>query len=184
MNFGDGLDEELDFYRDDDDVAVLFYQEDGTKIWCLGNIEEVAVARGTVDERRAIASTSATYLLGLDKEHYKPKGVFVDDPKGLFILRWYKEVDKDGKELSGFQNPKCAGYKLTSNNCGEPFRWTGNVQLISKQGVPQEAHQPNADLHPEQEGRQDGPGLCCQEASDVSLCERVRQSSDRCPTGV
>ena len=128
---GDGLDEELDFYRDDDDVAVLFYQEDGTKIWCLGNIEEVAVARDTVDERRAIASTSATYLLGLDKD-YMPKGVFVDDPKGLFILRWYKEVDKNGKELSGFQNPKCAGYKLTSNNCGEPFRWTGNVQLISK----------------------------------------------------
>jgi len=44
---GETLDTELDFYRDDDDVAVL---------------------------------------LGLDKE-YKPGGVFIDDPKGMFILK-------------------------------------------------------------------------------------------------
>ena len=29
----------------------------------------------------------ASYLLGLDKD-YKPKGVYVDDAKGMFILRW------------------------------------------------------------------------------------------------
>ena len=41
-------------------------------------------------------------------------------------------MDKAGKELSGFQNKECAGYKLTHDNCGEPFCWTSNVQLISK----------------------------------------------------
>ena len=70
---GDTLDTELDFYRDDDDVAVLFLQPDGTKVWRLGNIEELAVANITVDERRAISDAGAAYLLGLDKV-YKPDG--------------------------------------------------------------------------------------------------------------
>ena len=91
---GDSLDEELDFYRDDDDVAVLFIMEDGSKVWCLGNIEEVAVASGTVNEQRALAGNGASYLLGLDKV-YRRNGVHVDDPKGMFILRWYKEVRQE-----------------------------------------------------------------------------------------
>jgi hypothetical protein len=41
-------------------------------------------------------------------------------------------VDKDGKELSGYQNPSCVAYKLTLDNDGAPFRWTPNVQLITK----------------------------------------------------
>ena len=120
---GDTLDEELDFYRDDDDVAVLFFLEDRSKVWCLGNIEEVAVVWGTVDERCAVADSSPMYLLGLDKD-YKPGGVMIDDPKGMFILRWYKEVDKNGKELEGYQNKTCAGYKLMLNNDGTCFAWT------------------------------------------------------------
>ena len=56
----------------------------------------------------------------------------MDDSKGMFILRWYKEVDKNGKELAGHQNSECVAYKLTLNNDGEPFRWTPNVQIISK----------------------------------------------------
>ena len=48
------------------------------------------------------------------------------------ILRWYKEVDKDGKELSGYQNKECVAYKITLNNDGVPFQWTPNLQLISK----------------------------------------------------
>ena len=130
---GDTIDTELDYYRDDDDVAVLFFQPDGTKVWCLGNIEEVARATGTVDERRAISESDrgAEYLLGLDKV-YKPDGVFIDGPHGMFVLRWYKEVDKDGKELRGYQNKVCVGYKLMANNDSEHFQWTSNVQLISK----------------------------------------------------
>ena len=72
---GDSLDDELDFYRDDDDVAVLFIMEDGSKVWCLGNIEETSVAKGTVDERRALGGNGPAYLLGLDKV-YKPNGVY------------------------------------------------------------------------------------------------------------
>jgi hypothetical protein len=53
-------------------------------------------------------------------------------PSNMFILRWYKEVNRDGKELSGYQNKECAAYKLTLNNDGVPFRWTPNVQLITK----------------------------------------------------
>ena len=128
---GDTLDTELDFYRDDDDVAVLFFQPDGTKVWCLGNIEELAVAKVTVDERRAISDAGVAYLLGLDKV-YKPDGVFIDDPKGMFILRWYREVDKRGNELDGYQNKACVGYKIMENNDDARWAWTSNVQLISK----------------------------------------------------
>jgi hypothetical protein len=128
---GDTLDTELDYYRDDDDVAVLFFCPDGTKVWCLGNLEEVARTTGTVDERRAISDRGADYLLGLDKV-YKPDGVFIDDPQGVFVLRWYKEVDRDGKELNGYQNKGCVGYKLMENNDLAHFTWTSNVQLISK----------------------------------------------------
>ena len=146
----------------------------------------MAVARGTVDERRALADNAASYLLGLDKD-YKPKGVYVDDPKGMFILRWYKEVDKNGKELTGHQNPECVAYKLTLNNDGEPFRWTSNVQLISK--VYLKKHTSQGRTYREKEGCQDGEGF--HERQGVSLVAvgqwfdsgltLVRQS-DRSPT--
>ena len=102
-----------------------------SKVWCLGNIEEVAIANSTVDERRAISDHGAAYLLGLDKV-YKPDGVFIDDPKGVFILWWYTEVDKNGATLVGYQHKACVGYRLMTNNNDEHFQWTSNVQLISK----------------------------------------------------
>ena len=80
---GDTLDDELDFYRDDDDVAVLFSDAAGKKVWVIGNIEEVAVVRGTVEQQRAVGGASKDYLLKLDKD-YRPAGVYVDDPKGAF----------------------------------------------------------------------------------------------------
>ena len=36
---GDEVDEELDYYRDDDDVAVLFTLTDGQQVFVLGNID-------------------------------------------------------------------------------------------------------------------------------------------------
>ena len=63
---------------------------------------------------------------------YTPSGVYIDDPKGLFILCWYKEVVKDGKALEGYQNRECAAYQLRLNNDGALFRWMANVQIISK----------------------------------------------------
>ena len=80
--------------------------------------------------------------------------VFLDDPKGLFILRWYKEVDKDGNELADYQNANCFAYKLMANNDGDTFAWTSNIQLISK--VYLKKHQHGAHLHPQQAGLHDG----------------------------
>ena len=50
----DSVDEDLDFITDDDDIAVLFTLGDGSKVWALGNVEAVAVARGNVGEKRAV----------------------------------------------------------------------------------------------------------------------------------
>ena len=36
--------------------------EDSSKVFAIGNIEQVAVADGTVDARRATGSSSAEYL--------------------------------------------------------------------------------------------------------------------------
>ena len=59
-------------------------------------------------------------------------GVFIDDPKGVFILRWYKEVDANGNELNGYQRKECKFYKLMANNDGATFAWTSNLQIVSK----------------------------------------------------
>ena len=97
---------------------------DGSKTFILGNIEEVTIAKGNVDMRRALSSTGAEYLRSLDKE-YLPTGVHINDPKGLFIFRWYREVKADGSPVTGqrYQNPQCAAYQLTLDNDGDPFVW-------------------------------------------------------------
>ena len=79
----------------------------------------------------------------------RSNGVFIKDPKGLFILRWYREVKGDGTPPDGprYQNRACKYYKLTSDNDGE--------QLPDhQQGVPEEALQP-ASLLFSQCGRQE-----------------------------
>ena len=60
--------------------------------------------------------------------------VYLNDPKGVFVLRWYKEVTKAGSDVTGgrYQNKHCAAYKLTRDNDGAAFVYTSNVQLISK----------------------------------------------------
>ena len=61
---------------DDDDIAVLFTLGDGSKVWALGNVEAVAVARGNVDEKRAVGRGSGSYLASLHQVmtavHLKP----------------------------------------------------------------------------------------------------------------
>ena len=107
--------------------------EDCSKVFAIGNIEQVAVADGTVDARRATGSSSAEYLRQLSMSQ-RSNGVFINDPKGLFILRWYREVKGDGTPPNGprYQKRACKYYKLTSDNDGEAFRWTSNYQIISK----------------------------------------------------
>ena len=60
----------------------------------------MAVADGTVDARRATGSSSAEYLRQLSMSQ-RSNGVFINDPKGLFILRWYREVKGDGTPPDG-----------------------------------------------------------------------------------
>ena len=80
-----------------------------------------------------MGGNATSYLLGLEKD-YKPSGVFIDDPKGLFILRWYREVGANGAALEKweYQQKDCKAYELTLVNDGVPFVWTSNVQIISK----------------------------------------------------
>ena len=87
----------------------------------------------------------------------RSNGVFINDPKGLFILRWYREVKGDGTPPDGprprYQNRACKYYKLTSDNDGEAFRL--DQQLPDhQQGVPEEALHP-ASLLFSQCGRQE-----------------------------
>ena len=49
-------------------------------MWALGNVEAVAVARGNVDEKRAVGRGSGSYLASLDADERPLKGVHVDDP--------------------------------------------------------------------------------------------------------
>ena len=82
---------------------------------------------------RHSGSSSAECLRQLSMSQ-RSNGVFINDPKGLFILRWYREVKGDGTPPDGprYQNRACKYYKLTSDNDGEAFRWTSNYQIISK----------------------------------------------------
>ena len=114
-------------------MAVLFTMPDGSKAFIIGNIEEIAVASGTVDSRRALSGTGAEYLRSLEKA-YRKDGVWINDPKGLFIFRWYREVKADGSSVTGqrYQNSQTAAYQLTLDNDGDPFVWTSNFQIISK----------------------------------------------------
>ena len=92
-----------------------------------------AIARGPVDERRALGTNSASYLLALEKD-YKSSGVYINDGKGLFILRWYREVGADGQPLQThrYQQPGCKAYELCLENDGVPFAWISTLQIISK----------------------------------------------------
>ena len=76
------------------------------------------------------ARPAAQARLGVDR----PGGVFINDPKGLFVLRWYKEVDGSGKPLTGrrYQNKGCKAYELCAFNDGDRFCWTPQAHLVSK----------------------------------------------------
>ena len=127
---GDGVDPDLDFITDDDNVAVLYTLDDGSKVWALGNVEAAAVARGTVDKARAVGSRSAAYLSSLDADERPIKGVHVDDSKAMFLFRWYQEMDKNGRVLAGYQNKECKFFYLPLDNGGYPFEWVSNMQVM------------------------------------------------------
>ena len=49
--------------------------------------------------------------------------------------------------VRGHQNKECVAYKLTLDNDGEPFRWTPNVQLITKVYLKKHLLQPRTYTH-------------------------------------
>jgi hypothetical protein len=57
--------------------------------------------------------------------------VSIDDPRAVFVFRFYVEVEKNGKDLDGYQNPQCHAYRLTYDNNGDAWRFTSNFQVIS-----------------------------------------------------
>ena len=130
LRAGDAVDPDLDYITDDDDLAVLFTRADGSTFWSIGNIEAVAVARGNVDRARAVGARSGAYLASLDADERPIKGVHIDDPKAMFLFRWYQEIDKSGKVLEGYQNKECTAYFLPHDNGGYPFEWVSNLQVI------------------------------------------------------
>ena len=57
----------------------------------------------------------------------------IDDPRAIFLFRFYVEVDKNGKDLprGSYQHKQCAAYRLTYDNNGDAWRFTSNYQVIT-----------------------------------------------------
>ena len=68
---------------------------------------------------------SAAYLSSLDADERPIKGVHINDEKAMFLFRWYQEMDKNGKILSGYQNKECKAFYLPLDNGGYGFRLNG-----------------------------------------------------------
>ena len=66
----------------------------------------------------------------------------------------YKEVDKDGNVLEGFQNPECVPAEARQRQGDLPV---DGQRADHQQGLPA-AQGPAANVHAQQEGRVDGEG--------------------------
>ena len=147
---GEAVDEELDFLEEDDNIVAVFEHEDGSLYWVVGSIQYVCttdvrhrhpqnfrrrfagaplalVARSCM--RRALTVVDWCGAQRLDKQDHKR--ISIDDPRAVFLVAWYVEVDKHGKDLPGYQNRACAGYRMPVLDNTEPYRWISNYQVIS-----------------------------------------------------
>ena len=97
------------------------------KVWVLGNVEEVLVARSSVDPKKAVLPGSSDYLRSLPKDA-RPRGAYINDQKAIFMCRWYQEADSTGKILTGYQNANCAEYFLPQNNASLAFEYISILQ--------------------------------------------------------
>ena len=83
------------------------------------------------------ASAASCFVASLDADERPLKGVHVDDPKAMFLLRWYQEVDANGtvfKDTNGtetYQNRGCKGYYLPLDNGSYAFEWTSMHQVMT-----------------------------------------------------
>ena len=61
--------------------------------------------------------------------------VFINDPKGLFILRWYREVKRvtgPPQTARATRTERARVLQADERQRWEAFRWTSNYQIISK----------------------------------------------------
>jgi hypothetical protein len=71
------------------------------KVWRIGNVEGIRVLK---KDPRNKDGEVAEDLSSFETESHPPH-VSVDDPRAVFLVRWYKECDDDGHVLDGFQHP-------------------------------------------------------------------------------
>ena len=113
-----------DYISDDDDVAVMFTDDAGHAYIDLGNVEDLAHSNSEVDKNKL---DDCAYLNRLEKTYQSR--VPVDDGDALFVLRWYDEVGRNGRILSGYQNAGVVQYHLPLE-MKESFNWNSNWQVI------------------------------------------------------
>ena len=102
---GEAPDEQLDFIDESDDAVVVFEREDGSLYWVVGRVEYINLAKADINLR----SISDACLQRLEKDPVQR--VSIDDPRAIFVFRFYVEVDKHGKDLPGYQHPHCHAYR-------------------------------------------------------------------------
>ena len=113
-------------------LSLSLHPSTPVQVWVIGNVEEVAVVRGTVDKNRATGTNSGSYLLNLEKDQRPVKGVHIDDGKAVFLLRWYQETKANGEVIKDqYQQKECKQFYLPLDNGGYPFEWVSNLQVIT-----------------------------------------------------
>lgn len=126
--------EEASTLKEDGALVAVFEREDGSLYWLPGWIEELRVATNDLSDERI----TSDQLQRVEKRYVEE--VAVNDSRGIYLIRWYVEVGKDGKDLKGYGNRGCMGYRLTSDNNSEPFRWLSNYQVLAPVQMVTRAH--------------------------------------------
>ena len=116
--------DDRDYISDDDDVAVMFYDDNDKPYIVLGNIEDIAHSSTVVDKSK-LADTN--YLARLEKSYRSL--VPTHDGDALFVIRWYDEADRNFRIMEGYQNRGVQNYHLPLD-MQEPFRWYSNWQVL------------------------------------------------------
>jgi hypothetical protein len=116
---------EVSTLREDGALVAVFERDNGSIYWLPGFIEEVRMAKSDFSDERI----TSDQLQRVDKQYVKE--VAINDSRGIYLLRWYVEVSIDGKDLIGYGNRGCVGYRLPSDNNKEPFVWMSNYQVLA-----------------------------------------------------
>ena len=80
-----------DYIWDDDDVSVMFMDDNGRAYIAIGNVADLAHSNSEVDKNNL---DDCAYLNRLEKANQSR--VQVDDGDALFVLLWYDEVGRNG----------------------------------------------------------------------------------------